>query len=83
MPITLGINIQSLSIQRRLSDTTEATGRVFERLSSGLRINRASDDAAGLAIADSLRNDSRVHSQAVRNFNDGVSLPNLGESRIG
>ena len=55
----------------------------MERLSSGLRLNRASDDAAGLAIADSLRADQRVYTQGIRNINDGVSLLNTAEGALG
>ena len=51
MPITINTNIPSLTAQRNLSNTTSALTKSFERLSSGLRITRASDDAAGLAIA--------------------------------
>ena len=73
MALTIGSNIASLMAQRRLSQSSSTLETVFERLSSGQRINRASDDAAGLAIADSLRADARVLSQAVRNANDGIS----------
>src|SRR5690606_7658731 len=64
----------SLKVQRQLSSTTSALDKVYARLSSGVRINRASDDAAGLAIADALRTDVRLYSQALRNINDGISL---------
>lgn len=73
MPITIGNNIASLQAQRRLANATERLGTTYERLSSGQRINKASDDAAGLAIADSLRADQRVAAVAVRNANDGIS----------
>ena len=73
MPITIGNNIQSLQAQRRLATASDALGSTFERLSSGQRINKASDDAAGLAIADSLRADQRVATVAIRNANDGIS----------
>ena len=63
MPITIGSNIASLQAQRRLGESSNALSSVFERLSSGQRINRASDDAAGLAIADSLNADARVLGQ--------------------
>ena len=71
--ISLGINIEALKAQRRLAEATSAQGRTFERLSSGQRINRASDDAAGLAIASKLGADSRVYTLAIRNINDGLS----------
>lgn len=82
MPLTLGSNIQSLNAQRRLAENTASLSGVFERLSSGLRINRAADDAAGLAISDSLRADSRVFNQGVRNLNDGISLLNIADGAI-
>lgn len=68
--------------QRKLGQNTSALLQVFERLSSGQRINRASDDAAGLAIADSLRSDSRVFNVARRNINDGISLLNIMGSAL-
>ena len=80
--ITINSNIASLQTQRRLGQSSSALNRVFERLSSGQRINRASDDAAGLAISDSLRADRRVLSQGIRNLNDGVSLLNIGEGAL-
>lgn len=55
MPITLGSNITSLQAQRRLGLATDKLAKTYEKLSSGQRINRASDDAAGLAIADALK----------------------------
>ena len=73
MPITLGLNIAALNAQRQLERKDSEVSKTFERLSSGLRINRASDDAAGLAISESLRADSRVYTQAIRNVNDGIS----------
>lgn len=82
MPITIGSNISSLSAQRRLSENTSQLSKTYERLSSGLRINRAADDAAGLAISESLRSDKRVFNQGIRNFNDGVSLLNIADGAI-
>jgi len=73
MPVTINSNIASLNAQRRLQESTSSLSASFQRLSSGLRINRASDDAAGLAIGSSLQTDSRVYAQAVRNLNDGLS----------
>lgn len=77
MKLSFGSNVQSLGVQRYLSSASENLGKSFERLSSGMRINRASDDAAGIAIADRLRNDSALHSVAYRNINDGISLLNI------
>jgi flagellin len=83
MAITLGSNIASLTAQRRLSLSTSALTSVFEKLSSGQRINRSSDDAAGLAIADSLRADQRVATVAIRNANDGISAIAIADSALG
>lgn len=83
MAITLGSNIASLQAQRRLATATHHLGGTYERLSSGQRINKASDDAAGLAIADSLRADQRVASVAIRNANDGISTIAIADSALG
>lgn len=83
MPITVGTNISSLKAQRTLALSTDSLSRTFERLSSGQRINRASDDAAGLAIADSLRATSRVAGVAIRNANDGISTIAIADSALG
>jgi len=83
MGITLGTNISSLQGQRRLALSTDALSRTFERLSSGQRINRAADDAAGLAIADSLRADQRIANVAIRNANDGISTIAIADSALG
>jgi flagellin len=83
MPITLGSNVTSLQAQRRLGAATDALAKTYERLSSGQRINRASDDAAGLAIADSLKATARIASVAVRNANDGISTIAIADSALG
>lgn len=82
MPITIGSNIAALATQRRLGDADGRLHTVFERLSSGLRINRPSDDAAGLAISESLRADSRVYSQGIRNINDGLSTLAIADGAL-
>jgi len=82
MPITINTNVASLNAQRRLGNSTGQLQRTFERLSSGLRIVRASDDAAGLAIADSLRADQRIASVAIRNANDGISLISIADGAL-
>ena len=66
MALTINSNVASLNAQRHLAETTSLLNKSIERLSSGLRINSASDDAAGLAIADKLRADTRIASQAIR-----------------
>ena len=82
MPITIGTNIASMRAQRQLGKATEQLSSAYERLSSGQRINHASDDAAGLAVATSLKSDARIFSQGVRNFNDGISLLNVSQSAL-
>ena len=82
MSITIGNNIASLQAQRRLADATGKLSDTFERLSSGQRINKASDDAAGLAIADSLKADQRVASVAIRNANDGISVVAIADGAL-
>src|SRR3954462_6747624 len=82
MPITINTNVASLSAQRRLSSSTGDLRKTFEKLSSGLRINRASDDAAGLAIADNLRADGRIASVAIRNANDGISAISIADGAL-
>ncbi|MCB9029870.1 MAG: flagellin FliC [Deltaproteobacteria bacterium] len=83
MAVTIGNNIASLTAQRRLGSSTEKLQSTYEKLSSGQRINKASDDAAGLAIADSLRADSRIAQVAIRNANDGISVTNIADSALG
>ena len=82
MPITINTNIPSLTAQRNLSNTTSSLTKSFERLSSGLRITRASDDAAGLAIADTLRADQRIASVGIRNANDGISAISIADGAL-
>ncbi len=82
MAISIGLNIQSIQAQRRLNNTTSDLTRVFERLSSGQRINKAADDAAGLAIAESLRTDQRIANVAVRNANDGISVIAIADGAL-
>ncbi len=78
----LGANTSSLRAQTNLANATSKLASTFERLSSGLRINRPSDDAAGLAIAESLRADARIASVAIRNANDGVSMISITDAAL-
>ena len=80
--IRIGTNIASLQAQTQLARGTDALSDTFQRLSSGLRVNKASDDAAGLAVASSLNADTRVYTQAVRNVNDALSLLNVSEGAL-
>ena len=73
MPIAFKSNIASLHAQTELNKTNNALAKTFERLSSGLRINGASDDPAGLAVADILRSQARVAGVAIRNANGRMS----------
>ena len=82
MAVRIGSNIASLNAQGRLNQATDALSSTYERLSSGMRINKASDDPAGLAVSSSLNVDSRVYSQGIRNINDGLSLLNVAEGAL-
>lgn len=82
MAVRIASNISSLQSQRRVAESTTALGKISERLSSGLRINKAADDAAGLQISEGLRTDSRVYNQAIRNVNDGLSLINIAQGAV-
>ena len=83
MTINIRTNTSSLVAQRNLDQSSGAINTAYERLSSGLRINRAKDDAAGLAIAESLRADGRVASVGIRNANDGISIISIADQAIG
>lgn len=80
--ISLASNSLSLGVQRRLAQHTDLLERTFTRLASGSRINSASDDAAGLAVATALTSDIRVFSQGVRNLNDGISILNVAQGAL-
>jgi flagellin-like hook-associated protein FlgL len=82
MPITVGSNIASLGALRQLGKSSENVSNAFNMLSSGMRITKASDDAAGLAIATNLRNDTRVFTQAIRNVSDGISLVTIASGAL-
>jgi flagellin len=83
MAISIGSNITSLQAQRRLDATGNRLSESFNKLSSGYRINSGADDAAGLAIAESLRAQSRIASQAIRNTNDGISTIAIADGALG
>ena len=82
MGIRVNTNIGSINTQRHLYNTTARFQKSMEKLSSGLRINRAGDDAAGLAISEGLKADIRALEQAGRNAADGVSLVQTGEGAL-
>lgn len=83
MPQIINTNIMSLNAQRHLNNSQSAMKTSLERLSSGLRINSAKDDAAGLAISDRMTAQIRGMNQAIRNANDGISLGQTGEAALG
>lgn len=83
MAINIRTNVPSLISQRNLDQATSRLNTSYERLSSGLRINRARDDAAGLAIAESLKADARVASVGIRNASDGISIISIADQAIG
>ncbi|MFC4699942.1 flagellin [Glaciecola siphonariae] len=83
MSIFVNTNVSALSAQRQLFDSSNALSQSFERLSSGQRINRASDDAAGLQITDRMTSQIQGLNQAVRNANDGISVAQTAEGALG
>jgi flagellin len=82
MGLGLRTNLLSLDSQRNLKETTGRLNRSFERLSSGMRINRSSDDAAGLGIAEGLRGDVRVAAVSIRNATEGISLISIADGAL-
>lgn len=82
MGLRINTNVQALSSQRHLGINHEQQNRALEKLASGNRINRAGDDAAGLAISEKLRSNVRSMKQATRNANDGVSLVQVAEGAM-
>src|SRR6056297_1269460 len=83
MAQVINTNILSLTAQRNLDQSGGALSTALERLSSGLRINSAKDDAAGLAISERFTTQIRGLNQAVRNANDGISLSQTAEAALG
>ena len=82
MGLYINTNLSSLNAQRQLTSTSSSLSRSFERLSSGLRINGARDDAAGLSITTRFTAQIRGLNQAVRNSNDGISLAQTAEGAL-
>jgi len=82
MSLRINTNVQALAAQRFLNNNHEAQNRSLEKLSSGSRINRAGDDAAGLAISEKLKANIRSMKQATRNANDGISLIQTAEGAM-
>ena len=82
MGLVINTNVMSLNAQRNLGKTQSSLANSMQRLSSGLRINSAKDDAAGLAISDRMTSQIRGLNQAVRNANDGISLAQTAEGAM-
>ncbi len=83
MPQTINTNLVSLNAQRNLSTSQSQLATSMQRLSSGLRVNSAKDDAAGLAIAERMNTQVRGMNVAMRNANDGISMAQVGEGALG
>ena len=83
MPAIINTNVVSLNAQRNLNSSQNALATTLQRLSSGMRINSAKDDAAGLAISERMTSQIRGLNQAVRNANDGVSMSQTAEGALG
>lgn len=75
-------NIAAINAQRNLNNTALKMGKVLEQLSSGYRINRAADDAAGLGISEKMRAQINGNQQALRNVQDGISMLQTGEGAM-
>ncbi len=82
MALSINTNVMSLNAQRNLGKSQSALSQSMTRLSSGLRINSAKDDAAGLAISDRMTSQIRGLNQAARNANDGISLAQTAEGAM-
>ncbi len=82
MGLRIRTNVASLNSQRRLGSSTDAVQASMNKLASGSRINRAADDAAGLAVSENLRADVRSLNMAKRNANDGISLVQTAEGGL-
>ena len=82
MALKIFNNPSSINAQRLLAQNSERLAKSVERISSGVRINKASDDAAGLAVSEALRSDIRAMRQAMRNANDGISMINVTEGAL-
>ena len=82
MSLRINSNVDAVEAHRHLSATSDAISKSMERLSSGLRINKAADDAAGLAISEKMRGQIRGLAQAQRNIQDGVSMVQTAEGNL-
>ena len=83
MPMTINTNVVSLNAQRNLTTSQNSLATSMQRLSSGLRVNSAKDDAAGLAISERMNSQTRGMNVAIRNGNDAISLSQTAEGALG
>src|SRR5258708_11638140 len=83
MSLTIPTNVASLEAQKNLSRNQAALAQSFNRLSSGFRINSAADDAAGLAISESMKSQIRSYVVSERNANDAISMVQTAEGSLG
>ena len=82
MALRIFNNLASYSAQRLLGQNNNRLSQVFARVSSGIRIQKGSDDSASLATSESLNSDARTLRQGVRNLNDGLSMLNVADGAI-
>ncbi len=83
MPLVINTNVSSLEAQKNLTGAHKRLQKSFERLSSGFRINTAADDAAGLAVSESMRSQIRSYTVAERNTNNAISMAQTAEAGLG
>jgi flagellin len=82
MPLVINTNVSSLNAQRYLSNNTNSLQKSMEKLASGYRINKAGDDAAGLALSESLRAQIRGNQKALDNVQDGINMLNIADGAM-
>lgn len=83
MPLVIPTNVSSLDAQKTLTRNSNALAKSFARLSSGFRINTAADDAAGLAVSESMKAQIRSYTMAERNANHAISMTQTAEAALG
>src|SRR5205814_360468 len=82
MGLRIGTNLASIAAQRALANTSREMNKTMNQLSSGSRITKSSDDAAGLSISENLKSHIRGFGQAQRNANDGISMVQVAEGGL-
>lgn len=82
MALTVNTNTTSLNVQKNLNRASDALSTSMQRLSSGLKINSAKDDAAGLQISNRMSSQIRGNTQAIQNANDGISVAQTAEGAL-